>query len=1000
VQVAYPAGFNPPGHAPGPLTVVDFRLRTVDGIVPRIRGVPMSRTRSVVAAAVVPLLVLFAAAVAALAAPRPAAAAAVTVPSECKFGSSDHTDVSRFEVCDSYPITWQGFDIDTGKVNGEMQGRFNEWFKLDGKSLTVERGVQIQAFTGAWGTMLTGVDIEITNPCLLDSDYNCTSDAPAQLLFYRDLVEGTSYAKTFHETYHLPAASSTRVSRTKLHDQIVIQSTPVSNEADSGIFASEKVEDDFSCDTARSGYSGCVNLKVMPTVTLDAKANPVIAPVAHHVAAAQARLKDAPGSKDAPFTLSSSATDNSAARNRHCEGNAGFHYDKPRNGACDDYPFAPAKQDSTTPFSVTAVPAAAETARDTLVTSFASTNHVFGGDKFVVGTTLTDAKSGTVAADAALTNQFNSSSNNAGCADWSGGDATNSILLPNGQRAWFFSDSFLGSPSARKNFFGFSSLHNSIVVQNGSSMRTITGGNTCQENNLGLDFWDRYAKTPAAAPDKGGFYWTGDQQLVDGNTVVKFYYHGVPSGDLWTNDYSAVARIPVSQFDNAVMTITPTPMRCSTDPKALWGTMTMKWKDGYYYIYGTGAVAPQRLYLARATAANLSSFGNWQFLSSVDTKAGTAGWSSSCAAAVDLPIGLATGGSVSYLNGAVWLIQDDFTSGAASGGQIQAFPSDTPWGFSSRHLNLYLPPEAHHDFPYFYQVYEPRVQAGLTSGGNLVLSYNVNSAAVDTGCTGATNWDAGTYRPRFFTVPSSWFQEDDAATVSSEGPVKAANPNVTTIGGATDWFDHWGHPCPAVAAATALVDTIGSNGAVNLTWHKSGNDVWSYLYQCDATTTACSTTSSCTSDTGGFTKQFGGLWLTDDHVVQQPITSAAVNGHTFVWYVCTSGASSGNGGPSAQVRGKVTLPVPASPTGLHGTRSGTSVSLAWNRVTFPSPSVYYTPYYWDVTAGGDAGHAVAGAPTTGTSLSLSVPDPTHVYGFLLRASNVAGVSGNSNVITL
>ena len=83
---------------------------------------------------------------------------------------------------------------------------------------------------------------------------------------------------------------------------------------------------------------------------------------------------------------------------------------------------------------------------------------------------------------------WNSYGNNAGCADWSGGDATNGVNLGGGSVAWFFSDSYLGSPAARKTLFYRSSLRNSIVIQNGTSLRTITGGNTCQERNTSLSF--------------------------------------------------------------------------------------------------------------------------------------------------------------------------------------------------------------------------------------------------------------------------------------------------------------------------------------------------------------------------------------------------------------------------------------------------------------------------------------------------------------------------------
>src|SRR5215831_744306 len=155
--------------------------------------------------------------------------------------------------------------------------------------------------------------------------------------------------------------------------------------------------------------------------------------------------------------------------------------------------------------------------------------------------------------DSTYDSLFDSYSNNATCADWSGGDATNSVQLPSGDRAWFFSDSFLGSPADRKTLWYASSLHNSIVIQSGSSLHTITGGNTCQERNTSLSFWSRYATTPAAAGDQssGGFYWTGDQMVV-GSNVVKFYYHGNHSVFPFAIDSWAIATIPVSTLETAV----------------------------------------------------------------------------------------------------------------------------------------------------------------------------------------------------------------------------------------------------------------------------------------------------------------------------------------------------------------------------------------------------------------------------------------------------------------
>ena len=154
-----------------------------------------------------------------------------------------------------------------------------------------------------------------------------------------------------------------------------------------------------------------------------------------------------------------------------------------------------------------------------------------------------------------LNNLFNNYGNQGGyaarCAQWSGGDGTQSMVLPDGRRLWSFSDTYLGAANLRTEAFDTSFIRNSFIVQSGSTLRTITGGNTCQERNQSLDFYSRYAKTPVAGSDSA-FYWTGAGKVV-GNKVVKFYFRNVVDGAFWRETNATMTVQPVSDFDNSVV---------------------------------------------------------------------------------------------------------------------------------------------------------------------------------------------------------------------------------------------------------------------------------------------------------------------------------------------------------------------------------------------------------------------------------------------------------------
>jgi hypothetical protein len=670
--------------------------------------------------------------------------------------------------------------------------------------------------------------------------------------------------------------------------------------------------------------------------------------------------------------------------------------------------------------------------------------------------------------DTGLDNMWNSYGNNAGCADWSGGDATNSIALGDGSVAWFFSDTYLGSPAARKTLFYRSTLHNSIVIQppGAASLITITGGNTCQEKNTSLSFWDRYAKTPANAPDAGGFYWTGDQTIV-GSNVVKFYYHGNHSKFPFAIDSWAVATIPVSTLQAGgnsllgsghTLTITPTQYNnlCPSAPGSpiIWGSALLNWQ-GSYYVYGWSTANNRVLYLAKTSAANLTDPSTWQTFAGLDSS-GNPVWTNCGANITPLPISLGSGISVTTIPGSssLWLIQADPGSGLVTG-PITAHPAAAPWLFGNQETVLYYPPEDTHSYPYYYLTYEPRLQPAFTSAGSVVISYNVNTTAVDTGCVSANTHDASIYRPRFIDVPTSAFSTASLTTeaaapqgsglaaasygIQDDGPTNPdaapdTNPAGTvldsaagtgpSIDGATDWYDQWGPlagGCPAYSAPASLtVSPATPAGAATLTWPDVGTDVWYWGYQADTTAGTA------------FAKTWGGLWAeapstTAATVTGQvsPVTSTATNGDTYAWYVQPFGAGGKPVGPvgvSPTASEAVTIARPLPPYNLRGSSgpAESEINLGWNDQNYPSSAVYYWIFYWDITAGQTEQQALAGSggPGCGTPYETcagAFPYPLgpgstkyhiagwtpsnnvilatgHQYGFVLETENTAGYS--------
>ena len=373
------------------------------------------------------------------------------------------------------------------------------------------------------------------------------------------------------------------------------------------------------------------------------------------------------------------------------------------------------------------------------------------------------------------------------CADWAGGDGVSAIRLNSSQLAWFFSDTYLGPAGPTIGFSHLSGfLHNSVVVQTmtrpGSTFVTLTGGGACTGLN-GLagrgDAAPVVGAPPAGSDVPADRYWEEDG-ISTGGTIVKFYNHYLGGTVPFVPDGTVIATFGVSQLSSegrghqygAVARPDLITLPSYTPPGGgspiLWGASLLR-AGNTVYIYGTQSPnlsAPGRLlYLARVPVSQLTAFSAWRFY------AGAGTWSAGQADARPVqPPGsgatVSSGFSVIQAGHRYWLIQ---AGTAVVAPDIDAYPASAPWGpfdFAAGRL-LYRDPAIGLDAAHDYRIlYEARVEPALSSRHTLVISYNVNSEAVTTGCVPMSAFTNTLTLPRFVAVPLAAFGDGAGAQVN------------------------------------------------------------------------------------------------------------------------------------------------------------------------------------------------------------------------------------------
>ncbi|WP_406254221.1 DUF4185 domain-containing protein [Streptomyces chartreusis] len=333
--------------------------------------------------------------------------------------------------------------------------------------------------------------------------------------------------------------------------------------------------------------------------------------------------------------------------------------------------------------------------------------------------------------------------------DWTGGDGTHSVRLPDGRVLWLFSDTYLGQVHAPPNPFGESFTwreasaplvrNSAVVMRDGRLQRTLPAP-------LFPDPAPNQWRWPVAARVEPRSPGSSEQVLrvllwvrTAGQSPWIF---GVP-----TATEVATLSLPDLRVESVVKVLdqqlVPDPSR-----RVLFGT-TLVEENGWTYVFGgdDGQAASRpvsRAYVARVPKGRLGEPGAWRY------------WDGSAWSKAEprfRPVlgdgqrtGVGSAFSVARVDGTYVL----FTMAAGTDGltSVTSYWSCSPvgpWHGPTKDFSPALPPGGQ------VAAYNPQVHPELSGGGRLVLSYDVNW--LDPGGAAAQlSRNVSLYRPRFVTL--------------------------------------------------------------------------------------------------------------------------------------------------------------------------------------------------------------------------------------------------------
>lgn len=340
---------------------------------------------------------------------------------------------------------------------------------------------------------------------------------------------------------------------------------------------------------------------------------------------------------------------------------------------------------------------------------------------------VTEDLQATTTADAEPQQRFEEYGDTSG--QWVGADSTYSVPLRDGRIAWLFSDTLYGevsdgtlSPTESK------FLNNSILLDDGRTLRTVTGGTEADPDSL----------VPGTATS-WSWFGAGTRQ-PNGNlqvVLLRFEKFGPDLFDFrWTSN--GVATIDTRTWQ--VTSVQDLPSSAGIQ----WGSWLQRGK-GETLVYGVEDLgASKYMHLARVRGNDLAKQSHWEYWT------GT-GWSDDEADSARLMDGVANEYSVTPYRDGYLLVTHDSHEPLSS--RVLAYRSCSPTGPFVAPIELYRTPETgatgSYGDPNIF-TYNAHEHPELRNGDTLLVSYNVNSFD-----NTQIYRDVTIYRPRFVSVTLS-----------------------------------------------------------------------------------------------------------------------------------------------------------------------------------------------------------------------------------------------------
>jgi len=332
--------------------------------------------------------------------------------------------------------------------------------------------------------------------------------------------------------------------------------------------------------------------------------------------------------------------------------------------------------------------------------------------------------------------------------DWTGGDGTHSVRLPDGRLLWLFSDTYLGQVHRPPNPAGESYpwrdttaplVRNSAVVMDRKGrLETTLPTPFFPDPAPGQWRWPVAARVEPRSPGSS-------EQVVRVLLWVRTagqspWIYGVP-----TATEVATLSLPDLRVESVEKVLDQSLV---PDPsgRVLFGT-TLVEKGGWTYVFGgdDGQAASRpasSAYVARVPEGRLGEPAAWQY------------WNGSAWAAGARPRAVLGDGQRTGVGSAFSVVRDGgtyvlFTMAAGTEGlttvtSYWACSPTGPWHGPTRHFSPSLPRAG-------VAAYNPQVHPELSGDGRLVLSYDVNWLETN-GASAGINANVTLYRPRFVTL--------------------------------------------------------------------------------------------------------------------------------------------------------------------------------------------------------------------------------------------------------